>query len=116
MVVRKPALPDAPWIFQTPSNAHEFKAQSTLLRTKIRARINRSPSLVTDALQPLEKGAEVMMHTAVLLLDEVANLQKANNATTRRRAYKKGQIRTKESLTIEQGASKVAAKKAIDLL
>lgn len=83
------ALPEALWQSQTPSNMRELEAQSTLLRTKIRSRLDSSPSSVDSALQRLTKGAEVMMHTAELLREEVALLQKANKAATRRRAYKK---------------------------
>ena len=67
-------LLDVPWESQTPSNVRELEAQSALLREKIRRRVSSTPPSIVDVVQRLTKGAEVMVHQAVLLREEVAAL------------------------------------------
>ena len=86
----------------------ELEAQSTLLREKIRRRVSSTPPSIVDAVQRLTKGAEVMIHQAVLLREEVAALQKANEAISKRRSRKRRRIQKHGSLTIAEGAEIVS--------
>jgi pullulanase/glycogen debranching enzyme len=54
-----------------------------------------------------------MIHSGVLLHDQVARLQKANEATTKRRARKKKRIQKQGILTKAEG-SKIIAQKDVD--
>ena len=51
-----------------------------------------------------------MMHSAVPLRTQVAELQAANEATTRRRSHKRKQIQKEGTLKIEEGARLTALK------
>ncbi|KAF7579463.1 hypothetical protein PtrM4_037030 [Pyrenophora tritici-repentis] len=44
------ALPEAPWVAQTPSNARELKAQSSLIRKRVRQHKSSSPALIIEAI------------------------------------------------------------------
>ena len=44
------ALPEAPWVAQTPSNARELKAQSSLIRKRVRQHKSSSPALIIMAI------------------------------------------------------------------
>ena len=63
-----------------------------------------------DSLDRLTKGAEVMMHSAVLLRKQVAELQAANEATTRRKSHNKRRLQKGGKLTIEEGIRLTAVK------
>ncbi|KAI1559897.1 hypothetical protein PtrEW13061_009468 [Pyrenophora tritici-repentis] len=52
------ALPDAPWVAQTPSNARELEAQSSLIRERVRQHKSSSPASIIEAIDQLKKGAE----------------------------------------------------------
>ena len=52
----------------------------------------------------------MMMHSAVLLRTQVAELQAANEAATRRKSRKRKRIQKEGSLTIEEGARLTALK------
>lgn len=80
-----PATEVAQWESKTPSNAAELGSQIALVRERIQRHQNSSPTLILKSLDQLTKGAELMMHSAVLLRSQVASLQKANEAATRRK-------------------------------
>ena len=91
MVVRTPspaALLEPTWVDQTPSNARELDAQSSLVVENIR----RNEISSIDSLGRLTKGAKKIMCEATLLKNEVSTLQKANNAATKRRGRKKNRL------------------------
>ena len=77
------------WEAKTPSNARELGAQLTLIRDRIQRHQDSSPTSIISSINQLTKGAEMMMHSAVVLRERVAALQKANEAVTKRRSYKK---------------------------
>ncbi|KAI1508857.1 DDE superfamily endonuclease [Pyrenophora tritici-repentis] len=52
------ALPEAPWVAQTPSNARELEAQSSLIRERVRQHKSSSPASIIEAINQLKKGAE----------------------------------------------------------
>ena len=64
--------------------------------------------LIIELLSRLTKGAEMMMHLAVLLCDQVSTLQKANKAATKHRQRKKKCIQRQRTLTVAEGAEIVA--------
>ncbi|KAI1681040.1 DDE superfamily endonuclease [Pyrenophora tritici-repentis] len=44
------ALPEAPWVAQTPSNVRELEAQSSLIRERVRQHKSSSPALIIIAI------------------------------------------------------------------
>lgn len=105
-----PATEDTPWESKTPSNPIEFGSQSALVRSRIQRHLDSSPTGIVNSLASLTKGAEMMMHPAVLLRNQVAELQAANEAATRRKSYKRKRIQKEGILTIEEGARLTALK------
>ena len=105
-----PTVDDSQWESKTPSNPIAFRSQSTLVKTKIQRHLDSSPTGIIQSLESLSKGAEMMMHSAVLLRTQVAELQAANEAATRRRSHKRKPIQKEGTLTIEEGARLTALK------
>jgi hypothetical protein len=64
---------------------------------------NSSPSSINDAVSCLVKGAEMMMHSAVLLKAEVKALQAANEQKKRRERKRKRRIMQGGSLSVREG-------------
>ena len=87
-----PAQEERTWQPQTPSNTRELQARSALLCENIRRRISSTPPSIDNVIQRFTKGAEKMMHQVILLRDETATLQRANEAATKRRLRKKRRI------------------------
>jgi len=100
-----PSLPsrDTPWTPKTPQNPAELQCQTELLKDRITNHQNSSPTPINDALDQLLKGAQSMMHSAVLLEAEVRALQKANEAANRRRKRQKKRIQQGGILIIQEG-------------
>ena len=103
---------NTPWEPRTPSNTLEFGYQSNLIREKIQRNADSSPTSVVDALDQLTKGAETMTHSLVLIRKQVAELQAANEAATRRRSYKRKRIQRGGSLTYGEGVRLAAQKES----
>jgi hypothetical protein len=110
VVLRTPSpLPVPPaWESQTPSNARELELQSSLVRTRIRAHQDSSPLSIIQAIDRFTKGAERMVHEAVLLREEAKSLRAANEAATKRRSRKKKRIQQRGTLIKAAGADIVA--------
>jgi hypothetical protein len=64
------------------TNTLELGSQSKLIREKIQRHIDSSPTLMVHALEKFAKGAEMMAHQMVLMCNQVAELQAANEAAT----------------------------------
>jgi hypothetical protein len=114
VVVRTPsplALPEPTWVSQTPTNARELQAQSTLVHERIQRHQSSSPASIIASLSRLTKGAEKMVHSAVLIHEELSALQKANEVATKRKQRKRKRIQKHGTLTVAEGA-KLAAQKA----
>ena len=105
-----PTIDDSQWESKTPSNPIEFQSQSTLVKTRIQRHLDSSPTGIIQSLESLSKGAEMMMHSAVLLRTQVAELQAANEAATRRKSHKRKRIQKKGTLAVEEGARLTALK------
>jgi hypothetical protein len=58
---------------------------------------------MVDALNQLTKGAEMMAHSLVLVRNQVADLQAANEAATRRKSHKRKRIQQEGTLTVSEG-------------
>ncbi len=98
------------WESKTPSNTLELGSQSKLLRERLRRHVDSSPSSMVDALEKLTKGAEAIAHSAVLMKQQIADLQSANEAATRRKSHKRKRISKEGRLTAEEGARLTALK------
>jgi hypothetical protein len=93
------ALTEALWEAHTPSNAREFKAQSSLIRERVRKHKSSSPASIIGAINQLKKGAEAMILSAELIKERIASLEKANEAASKRRERKKKRIQKQGVLT-----------------
>lgn len=111
------ALPEATsipiWEAKTPSNQHELEAQSTLICERIRAHKSSSPASIIAAIDQLERGGAVMLHTAALLKSRVASLERANEAATARKQRKKKRIQKRGTLSKAEGDN-IIAQKAVE--
>jgi hypothetical protein len=96
------------WESKTPSNAAELGSQTALIRDQIQRHQNSSPTAIIESLNRLSKGAELMMHSSVLVQAEIANLRKANEAATQRRKRQKKRIQQRGSLTKAEGSDIIA--------
>lgn len=90
------------WESRTPSNPHELDSQSTLVRNRIQQHQNSSPTSVILSLDRLTKGASLMVHEIALLRDQVSTLQKANEAASKRKQYKRKRIQKQGTLTVAE--------------
>ena len=91
------------WESRTPSNVQEMNFQSTLLRDRFQRHENSSPTELLGELAKLTKGAEMMVYSAVLLRDQVASLQDANNEASKRKSRKRKYIKDRPTLTMAEG-------------
>ena len=98
-----PPSRDQEWTPKTPQTLKELSHQTEHIRNRVRRHQNSSPSSINEALGQLAKGAEMMMHSAVLLKAEVKALREANEVKTRRERKQKRQIAQGGSLTIQEG-------------
>jgi hypothetical protein len=106
------ALTEAPWEAQTPSNARELEAQSSLICERVRKHKSSSPASIIEAINQLKKGAEVMTLSAELMRDRIASLERANEAASKRRERKKKRIQKRGVLTKGAGEDISAQREA----
>jgi hypothetical protein len=102
-------LPTA-WHSQTPSNAREFEAQSTLICERIRAQVNSSPNSVIESLEQLQKRALAAVHQSSLVMNELAELRATIEAKTAQKSCKRKYIQKEGILTVTEGAFLASAK------
>ena len=107
-----PALAEAIWEAQTPSNVRELEAQSTLIRERVRRHKSSSPASIIEAIDQLKKGAKVIMLSAKLMRDQITNLRKANEAANKRRQRKRKRIQRDGVLTKGAGEDILAQQEA----
>ena len=88
------------WEAQTPRNAREIEAQSTLIRQRMKNRHGSSASSLDEKIYQLSKGALQIAHNMVLLQEEQARMRSAIDELTKRRSRKRKYIRTEETLTV----------------
>ena len=98
------------WEAKTPSNARELEAQTTLISDRIRKHKSSSPASIIAAIDQLKKGAEIIVHSAALMRDRIASLERANEAATTRRQLKRKRIQKQGTLTKAEGEEIIAQK------
>jgi hypothetical protein len=106
------ALINTLWEARTPSNIRELKAQSTLIRERVRKHKSSSPASIIEAIDQLKKGAEVMMLSAELMRDRITSLEKANKAASERKQRKKKRIQKQGVLTKGAGEDIITQREA----
>jgi hypothetical protein len=60
----------------------------TLIRERARQQEDSSPASIIEAIDQLEKGAEVMILSAELMKERIASLERANEAASKRKERK----------------------------
>jgi hypothetical protein len=105
-------LPEAPWEAHTPSNVRELEAQSTLIRDRVRQHKSSSPASIIEAIDQRKKGAEVVMLSAELMRDWITNLERANEAASKRKQRKKKRLQHQVVLTKGAGEDIIAQREA----
>jgi hypothetical protein len=103
---------DFPWESQTPSNAREIEAQSTLIRDRIRQHKSSSPASIIESINRPEMGSAKVMHDMVLLRKEMASLRQAAETATKRRSRKRRYLHNQETLTVGEIVDLIAPKEA----
>ena len=88
------------WEAQTPHNAREIEAQSTLIRRRVRNRPGSSASSLDEKVVQLSKGAQQMAHKMVLMIEKMNSLQEALDAANKRKSRKRRYVQTEETLTV----------------
>jgi hypothetical protein len=91
------------WTSKTPQTIRELNFQTEHIKNRIVRHQNSSPTSINDAVSCLVKGAEMMMHSAVLLKAEVKALQAANEQKKRRERKRKRRIMQGGSLSVREG-------------
>jgi hypothetical protein len=97
-----PIVESVNWTSKTPQTIRELDFQTEHVKSRIIQHQNSSPSSINNAINCLVKGAQVMMHSAVLLKAEVKALQEANQAKKRRERKRKRRIMQGGSLSIQE--------------
>ena len=91
------------WESKTPSNAHELESQLSLVRDRINQCQDSSPSKMIDSINRLAKGAETMMHSMVLMEEELSTLRAATEAANKKKTRKRKYVQNQGTLTIGNG-------------
>jgi DDE superfamily endonuclease len=91
------------WTSKTPQTIRELNFQTEHIKKRVVRHQNSSPTSINDAISCLVKGAQVMMHSAVLLKAEVKALQVANEQKKRRERRRKRRIMQGGSLSVREG-------------
>ena len=86
----------------------ELESQLTLIHDRILRHQDLSPTLIIAAIDQLKKGAEVMMHLAVLMCDWIVSLKRANDAAIKCKQCKKKRIQKRGTLTKAEGEEIIA--------
>lgn len=104
-------LTETSWQSKTPSNTHEFGAQSRLISESF----VRSPVTARTGFSQLVKGAEVMLHQNVLLTSRVTELEQQLEMVTKRKARKRKRIQHGGTMEYGIASAEIAAKASIAL-
>jgi hypothetical protein len=86
------------WTSQTPKNPTEATSQSTLIKSRIARHQDSSPTSIYNAVDQIEKGAQLVMHRLVFLEEENRRLRQAQILLSKRRKAKKTRIKEGGSL------------------
>jgi hypothetical protein len=100
------------WTSQTPKNSTEATSQSTLIKRRIASHQYSSPTSIYNAVDQIEKGAQLVMHRLVFLEEENQRLRKAQILLSKRRKAKRTRIQEGGSLS-QQGAQEIVDKRDV---
>jgi hypothetical protein len=103
-----PQQDNAAWEAKTPRNAKEMEAQSTLIRNRMQIYRGSPASSLDEQVRQLTKGAQQIAHEMVLLREQVARLEAATEATTKRKSRKRRYVQTEETLTVGEVSDLIA--------
>jgi hypothetical protein len=92
-----------PWAPETPHNAAELELQTKAIKDYLQRCTRSPPSPLEAALDQLAKGCAMSMNSAILLKEEVRQLQAANAKQVKKRAPKRKYIATGGTLTHQEG-------------
>jgi hypothetical protein len=104
-----PQRDNVAWEAQTPRNAKEVEAQSTLIRNRIKIHRGSPASSLDEQVRQLSKGAQQIAHNMVLLQEEQARMRSAIEELTKRRTRKRRYVQTEETLTVGEVSDLIAA-------
>jgi hypothetical protein len=105
-----PAPGTVAWEAQTPRNAREIEAQSTLIRNRMQNHRGSPASSLDEQVRQLSKGAQQMAHNMVLVEEKMSRLQDAIDTLTKRKTRKRRYIRVEETLTVGEVSDLIAEK------
>jgi hypothetical protein len=105
-----PAPGTVAWEAQTPRNAREIEAQSTLIRNRMRHHQGSPASSLDEQVKQLGKGAQQIAHDIVLMREEVRSLREAVDTLTKRKTRKRRYVRAEEALTVGEVSDLIAKK------
>ncbi|KFY12788.1 hypothetical protein V491_06657 [Pseudogymnoascus sp. VKM F-3775] len=91
------------WVPETPHNIAQLELQTKAIKDYIKSRTKSPPSPTDNALNQLDKGCQMAMHSAVLLTNENKQLRAANERQKRKRAQRRSYIATGGVPTVEKG-------------
>jgi hypothetical protein len=98
------------WEAQTPRNAREIEAQSTLIRNRVQNYRGSPASSLDEQVKQLSKGAQQIAHNMVLVQEEMGRLRDAVDTLTKRKTRKRRYVRVEETLTVGEVSNLIAAK------
>jgi hypothetical protein len=99
-----PLLLETPWQSKTPSNTHEFRSQSKLVRDSF----TRLPVTAQAGFSQLIKGGELMLHQNALLAARNRELEEQLAVITKRKTRKRKQIQHGGTMEYGEAAAQVA--------
>jgi hypothetical protein len=105
-----PTLGTVAWEAQTPRNAREIEAQSTLIRNRIQNYQGSPASSLDEQVKQLSKGAQQIAYNIVLVQEEIGRLQDAVDTLTKRKTRKRRYVRAEETLTVSEVSDLIAEK------
>jgi hypothetical protein len=103
-----PAPGTVAWEAQTPRNAREIEAQSTLIRNRMQKYQGSPVSSLDEQVKQLSKGAQQIAHNMVLMREDVSRLRDAVDTLTKRKTRKRRYVRAEETLTAGEVSDLIA--------
>jgi hypothetical protein len=103
-----PAPGTVAWEAQTPRNAREIEAQSTLIRDRMQHYQGSLASLLDEQVKQLSQGAQQIAHSMVLVQEEMGRLRDAVDTLTKRKTRKRRYVRAEETLTVGEVSDLIA--------
>jgi hypothetical protein len=103
-----PAPGTVAWEAQTPRNAREIEAQSTLIRNRMQNYQGSPASSLDEQVKQLSKGAQQIAHNIVLMREDVSRLQDAVDTLTKRKTRKRRYVRAEGTLTVSEVSDLIA--------